>query len=233
MTAGYDEKRAPNMGSRSTTRHGAQGAASAGGLAMLLQALVEAGKLDIQQAFLALAILTPIATTGWKVWDSLGVTARIRAWLDSRFPAAPLVAALLIPLAGGCAIQIGTADPEQFSTLGGGTMIACETRGITIAIGDADLCSNSARGGHVSRTFADMTLGVVRAIGAGVAAAFGGLGAAGAGMAAALDPAPEPPAPAPSAPAAPAYEFRDAPAAPSYEFRDAPAANPFTAPDPE
>lgn len=217
----YDEKRGPNMGSRSTVRHGVEGAASAGGLALLLQALVDYGSIDIKQAFVALAVLTPIATTALKVWSSLGFTARLRAWLDKRFPAAPVVALLLIPLLGGCAIQIGTADPEQFSTLGGGTLIACETKGITIAIGDADLCSNSARGGHVSKTFAGMTLGVIRTVGAAIAGFFGG---AGSGMADALEAeaasAPVEAGVPPSAPSAPVYQ------------PDMPA-NPFTAPDPE
>lgn len=192
----YDEKRGPSMGSRSTVRHGAQGLASSGALAMVLQALVDAGRLDINQAFLALAILTPVATTLWKTWDALGVTARLRAWLDKRFPAAPAIALLLIPLLGGCAIQLGTMQPKQFSTLGGGTLIACETKGILLAIGDADLCSNSARGGHVSKTFSQMTLGVVRTLGAAVAGFFGG---AGRGMADALEAdaveAPVPPVP--------------------------------------
>lgn len=215
----YEEKRGPNMGSRSTVRHGTQGAASAGGLALLLQALVDAGQIDINQAFLGLAILTPILTTAWKAWDSLGFTSRLRGWLDSKgFKAAPVIAALLIPLAGGCAVQLGTMEPKQFSTLGGGTLIACDTKGITIAVGDADLCSNSARGGKVSQTFSDMTLGVVRTVGAAVAGFFGG---AGQGMAEAMQSAD--PVTAPDAPAA-------APAEPADDFS---GGNPFTAPDPE
>lgn len=202
--AEYEEKRGPNMGSRTIVRHGAEGAASAGGLALVLQALVDVGKIDVHQAFLALAILTPIVTTILKTWSSLGLTARLRAALDRKFPAAPAVMLLLIPLIGGCAIQIGTTDPEQFSTLGGGTMIACETKGIMIAIGDADLCSNSARGGRVSRTFADMTLGVIRTAGAIVAGFFGGAGQ-GITEAMADDEAPEPaPSPSPVEPTLPA-----------------------------
>lgn len=217
-----EEKRGPNMGSRSTVRHGTQGAASAGGLALLLQALVDAGQIDIQQAFLGLAILTPILTTAWKAWDSLGFTARLRGWLDANgFKAAPLIAAALIPLAGGCAIQLGTMEPKQFSTLGGGTLIACDTKGITIAVGDADLCSNSARGGKVSKTFSDMTLGVVRTVGAAVAGFFGG---AGQGMAEALESSD--PATAPEAPAA-----VDEPQAVMMEpTGDFSGGNPFTAP---
>ncbi len=214
--AEYEEKRGPNMGSRSTVRHGAQGAASAGGLALLLQALVDAGKLDIQGAFLALAILTPVLTTLLKLWDGLDGLARLKALLNR---VAPLVVA--IGLLGGCAIQLGTMTPEQFSTLGGGTMIACETKGITIALGDADLCSNSARGGKVSQTFAGMALGLVRTAGAAVAGFFGG---AGQGMAMALDrdevTAPD------ASPAAPAVE--SAPAEQSLG-----SSNPFWAPDPD
>lgn len=220
--AEYEAKRDPNMGSRSTLRHGGQAGVSAGGLAMLLQALVEAQKIDVHQAFLLLAILTPIATTAWKAWDQLGLMARLRGWLDAKgFKAAPVILALLIPLAGGCAIQLGTATPHQFSTLNDGTLIACETKGILLAIGDADLCSNSARGGHVSRTFADMTLGVVRTVGSAVAGFFGG---AGRGMADALeaDRPVEVPAPPAAAPAEPATSSVDLTV----------PTNPFVAPDP-
>lgn len=206
---GEEEKRGPNMGSRSTVRHGAQAGASAGGLALILQALVDTGKMDINGAFLALAILTPVLTTVWKLWDGLDGMARLKALLNR---VAPLVVAL--GLLSGCAIQLGTMEPKQFSTLGGGTLIACDTKGILIAVGDADLCSNSARGGNVSKTFSDMTLGVVRTAGAAVAGFFGG---AGQGMAQALqiEPvAPEAP-PAVSAPAEPEPSF----------------GNPFTAPE--
>ena len=210
----YDEKRGPNMGSRTTVRHGAQAGASSGALAMLLQAMVDAGKLDIHGAFLALAILTPVLTTLWKLWDGLEGMARLKALLNR---VAPLV--LCVALLSGCAFQIGTLEPKQFSTLGGGTLIACDTKGILIAVGDADLCSNSARGGHVSRTFSDMTLGVVRTVGAAGAGFFGG---AGQGMARALEAdeleAPVPPVAEPSAP--PAIDAGV-------------PANPFTAPDPD
>lgn len=212
-----DEKRGPNMGSRSTVRHGTQAAASGGGLALLLQALVDAGQLDIQQAFLGLAILTPVLTTVWKLWDGLDGMARLKGLANRWAPPAPiLIPFLLIPLLGGCAIQLGTMEPKQFSTLGGGTLIACDTKGITIAVGDADLCSNSARGGKVSQTFSDMTLGVVRTVGAAVAGFFGG---AGQGMAQAI--------------AVEAVSAPDAPAAapPVLEFEDEPTGNPFTAPE--
>lgn len=226
--AEYEAKRDPNMGSRSIARHGAQGAAAGGGLAMLLQALVEAQKIDVHQAFLALAILTPVLTTVWKAWDDLGLMARLRGWLDAKgFKAAPAILALLIPLAGGCAIQIGTANPKQFSTLNDGTLIACETKGILLAIGDADLCSNSARGGHVSKTFSAMTLGVFRTVGAAVAGFFGG---AGSGMARALEADAAAPTPAVEAPAA---TSAPAPATGSAVDLTVPSfGNPFTAPDP-
>lgn len=211
----YDEKRAPNMGSRSMVRHGAQAGTAGIGLMGLLQAVVDMGYLDINQAFLALGILTPIVTTLWKAWDALDVTARIKSALNKKFP----IALLLLPLLGvGCAVQIGTMEPKQFTTLGGGTLIACDTRGILLAFGDADLCSNSARGGHVSKTFSAMTLGVVRTVGAAIAGFFGG---AGQGMAQAMQ------ADAVEAPAAPA------PAPLEFDSGSTPLANPFTAPDPE
>lgn len=213
----YDEKRGPNMGSRSTATHGIQAGASAGGLALILQAFVDMGKIDIHQAFLALAILTPIATTLWKLWDGLDGMARLKALLNRKLP----LAILLLPFLGGCAVQIGTMEPKQFSTLGGGTLIACDTKGITLAFGDADLCSNSARGGHVSKTFSQMTLGVVRTVGAAVAGFFGG---AGQGMAQALE---ADQLEAPAVPAAPAVAPLELDAGSGLP------ANPFTAPDPD
>lgn len=216
----YEAKRGPNMGTRSTVRHGAQAGASAGGLALLLQALVDAGKMDIHGAFLALAILTPVITTAWKLWDGLEGMARLKALLNR---VAPL--AIALSMLGGCAMHIGTADPEQFSTLGGGTMVACETKGITIAFGDADVCSNSMRGGRVSQTFSDMTLGVVRTVGSAIAGFFGG---AGQGMAQAMAANPAPAAV--EAPAAPAVSEPVTEFVPNDSFR---SGNPFTAPDPD
>ncbi len=228
-----DGKREPNMGSRSTLRHGVEGAASAGGLALVLQAFVDYGAIDIKQAFILLAVLTPITTTALKTWDALQVTARLRAMLDAKYPPAPLAALLLIPFLG-CAVQLGTMEPKQFSTLGGGTLIACETKGILIAVGDADLCSNSARGGHVSHTFADMTLGIFRLATSAVAGFFSGIGSAGAGMQAAVAapevPATSLPAPTPAAPA-PAVSWDSLGGSTTAELYPS---NPFTpAPDPE
>lgn len=219
--AEYDEKRGPNMGSRTTVRHGAQGAASSGALALVLQALVDRGTLSIQDAFVALAFLTPVLTTVWKLWDGLDGMARLKALLNRKLP----LAILLLPFLGGCAIQLGTMEPKQFSTLDGGTLIACDTKGITLAFGDADLCSNSARGGHVSKTFSAMTLGVVRTVGAAVAGFFGG---AGDGMARALEA--DRPVEVPVPPAAAPVEA-PSPSATPPSF-DVPT-NPFTAPDPE
>lgn len=218
--AEYEEKRGPNLGTRSTVRHGAQAGASAGGLALLLQALVDAGKIDIHGAFLALAILTPVLTTVWKLWDGLEGMARLKALLNR---VAPLAVAL--GLLSGCAMHIGTADPEQFSTLGGGTMIACETRGITIAFGDADVCSNSMRGGRVSQTFSDMTLGTMRVVGSAIAGFFGG---AGAGMYQAMAATP-----APAAVEAPAVPTVSEPIEPDSTGELETFGNPFVAPDPD
>lgn len=222
--AEYEEKRGPNLGSRSMARHGAQGGAIALALREIFQALVDRGAVDINDAWLYSLLLTPVLTMAWKGWDDLGFTGRLKGWLDSRgFKAAPAILALLIPLAGGCAIQLGTMEPKQFATLGGGTLIACDTKGILIAFGDADLCSNSARGGHVSKTFSDMTLGVVRTVGAAVAGFFGG---AGQGMAQAMQA--DRPVEVPTSPAA--EPVVDGPVSSSYNTTMPDMTNPFTAP---
>ena len=223
--AEYEEKRGPNPGSRSVVRHGTEGGVTAGGLALVLQALVDYGSIDIKQAFVALAVLTPIVTTALKAWASLGATARLRGWLDKRFPAggpptAILAALAMLPLLSGCALQVGTMEPKQFSTLGGGTLIACETKGFLIAIGDSDLCSNSARGGKVSKTFSDMTLGVVATVGKIIAGFFGG---AGAGVQAAMAPS--------VGGAAPAAESTTSPPATPAPTVSPVLDNPFTAPE--
>ncbi len=210
----YDEKRGPNLGNRTIARHATQAGATSVGLMGILQATVEKGWLDQSEAFLALGLIPPILTSIWKTWDGLRMQDRVNAKLDKMMP--PSLFLLVILLCSGCAVQLGKMQPKSFTSLDGTMLIACDTQGILFTVGDSDICSNSMRGGRVSSTFSDMTLGVVRVAGAAVAGFFGG---AGQGMAQAIR-ADEAQAQvvAPSAP--PAVE--PAPVEPSWP------ANPFT-----
>ncbi len=119
-----------------------------------------------------------------------------RGFLKNTTPMA-MVLICLLPL--GCAVQLGQVHPNFYTGADGETVVACDVKGVSLSFGDADICRN-VEGGHVSRTFADMTLGLVRAAGAIVAGFFTGLGGAGAGVQAALAPeVPATPLPAPSA----------------------------------
>lgn len=223
----YEEKRGPNLGSRTIARHGAQGTATVGSLMTILQSMVNMEWLTQESAFFALGALTVVGTTLWKWSDKLKMEARVNKALEKHFPSSIVILLVCLALTlPGCAVQLGTAKPEKFVALDGTMLIACETKGVYFAVGDADICSNSMRGGHVGRDFVDMTLGVVQAAGSIVAGFFTGLGGAGAGMQAAVAaqvaPAAVAPHAAPPAPVAPAVET--APEWPS---------NPFTAPSPE
>lgn len=102
-----------------------------------------------------------------------------------------VVVALLCLLPLGCAVQLGEIHPNFHTGADGETVVACDVKGASFSFGDADICRN-VEGGHVSRTFSDLALGLVRTAGSIVAGFFSGLGGAGVGMQAAL--APEVPA---------------------------------------
>lgn len=169
-----DEKRGPNLGARTVGRHAAQAGTASVGLMGILQATIELGWLDQAQAFLALGLIPPVLTSVWKGWDGLRMRERVNAALDKRMPTSLFL--IVVLLCAGCAVQVGTAKPEKFTALDGTMLIACETRGILLSVGDADICSNSMRGGRMSQTFSDMTLGVMRTAGAAIAGFFGGAG---------------------------------------------------------
>lgn len=230
----YDEKRGPNLGARTVRRHAVQGATTSVGLMGILQACVELQWLDQAQAFLALGLIPPVLTSVWKGWDGLRMKDRVNAVLDKRMPLSML---LIVFLCSGCALQLGTMEPRHFTSLDGTMLIACETKGILLTMGDADICSNAMRGGRVSKTFSDMTLGVFRTAGAIVAGFFGG---AGQGVAAAVraDEARAVEAPADEAEAQRATELEkmresDGDANSFFSTDTTTLENPFTAPDPD
>jgi hypothetical protein len=169
-----DEKRGPNLGSRTIGRHATQAGATSVGLMGILQATIELGWMDQAQAFLALGLIPPVLTSIWKGWDGLRMKERLNAAIDKRYP---ILLVFIAVVGSGCAVQLGTMAPKHFTSLDGTMLIACETRGILLTMGDSDICSNSMRGGRVSQTFSDMTLGVVRTGGAIIAGFFGGAGA--------------------------------------------------------
>lgn len=176
---------------RTITRHSFEGGAVTAFASLVVAKFGETvGITEVWEQGAALSVLVGVFAGIAKFWHENRITSRI---LNRLGPAAPVaVAALLL---SGCAIQLGTANPKEFNGAFGETIVACEIKGISLAIGDADICRN-VEGGHVGRDFVDMTLGVVRMLGQAVAGLFTGLGGAGQGMAAALA--------APEAPAAPA-----------------------------
>lgn len=189
-------------GRRTITRHTFEG----GAVTALGALIVEkwGGLFGIAEGWeqtAALSILVAILGGLAKFWHENRITARLLGFLPPAPPAPPAAIAFLAVFLSGCAIQLGTADPKEFRGAFGETIVACEIKGISIAIGDADICRN-VEGGKVSQTFADMTLGVFRIVGQAVAGFFSGLGGAGAGMKDAL----AEPQKAPEEPAVPAIQ---------------------------
>lgn len=171
---------------RTLTRHGFEGGAVTAAAALLVGKFgASLGITEVWEQSAALAVLVGILGTVAKFWHENELTKRILA--RALPPAAGILLAVLV---SGCAIQLGRVTPHEFSGAFGETVIACETVGINLAFGDADICRNT-EGGHVSKTFADMTLGLVRTAAAAVAGFFSGLGSAGQGMQSALAPVPE------------------------------------------
>lgn len=187
-------------GRRTITRHTFEGGAVTALSALIVGKLGGlVGVVEPWEQAAALSILVGILGGFAKFWHENRITARALARvLGPDSPAGPTAGALIAAfLISGCAIQLGTADPKEFRGAFGETIVACEIKGISIAVGDADICRN-VEGGRVSQTFADMTLGVVRIVGQAVAGFFSGLGGAGAGMRDALEASPSsPPASSP------------------------------------
>ena len=194
-------------GQRTVLRHGIEGTGVTALGALVIEGLgVKLGFSD--NAWMKNAMLMVfVGAIGSlvKFWHENGISQRLLNRFLPPLPppppgaagsAAAILAALLL---SGCAVQLGTAKPQAFNSPYGETIIACEIRGISFALGDADICRN-VEGGKVSKTAADMVLGVVRIAGGMVGAFFHGFGGAGSAMEAAAATAPAPSAPAPSPP---------------------------------
>lgn len=183
------EKSDPRGGIRSQVRHNTEQVAANGFTFAALKYLVDNDMIDAQMAMLLMGGVVTALSAGLKAWSTLEMTPRVKTLLSRWLPMSIIS---LVLMAQGCAIQVGRVTPEEFTSITGETLIACKVEGIQFAFGDADICRN-VEGGHVSRTFADMTLGIVRLAANAVAGFFSGLGGAGAGMQSAVA-APEVPA---------------------------------------
>lgn len=189
------EKSDPRGGIRSQVRHNTEQVAANGFTFAALKYLVDQGTIDPQMAMMLMGGITVLLSAIFKAWSTLEMTPRIKTLISRWLPVAFLSLAVMIQ---GCAVQLGRSTPHEFTSITGETLVACEIVGISLAFGDADICRN-AEGGHVSKTFADMTLGVIKVVGSAVAGFFSGLGGAGQGMQDALresEKAPEAPSPA-------------------------------------
>lgn len=143
----------PLGGRRSVTRHGTEtGVVTAFSAIVIGKFGAVAGLDDPFYQAMGLAVLTGILGSLAKVWNENGLTKKLLAKAG--------LAALLLPLLGGCAIQLGTSTPEAFTGPMGETIIACEVRGVSVALGDGGVCQN-IEGGHVSSAFSALWQGTV------------------------------------------------------------------------
>lgn len=145
----------PLGGRRSLTRHGGETTVVTALSAIVIGKFGSVAGLDdpFYQA-MGLAVLTGALGTLAKIWHENGLTKKLLAKAG--------LAALLLPLLGGCAVQLGTSTPESFTGPMGETIIACDVRGVSIAIGDGGVCQN-VEGGHVSSAFSALWQGTVGA----------------------------------------------------------------------
>lgn len=168
-------------GQRSNVRHNIDQLGGFGAAYFVLNRFVENGTIDTMEAAMLFGSIQWAVSALGKAASTYGpkLLARYGFTLS------------LFLLLSGCAIQLGRSTPHEFTGANGETIIACDVQGISVALGDADICRN-VEGGHVGRDFVDMTLGVVKAAGSIVAGFFTGLGGAGQGMQAAVNSGPPP-----------------------------------------
>lgn len=143
----------PLGGRRTVTRHGTETTVVTAISAIFVGKFGAGLGLDdpFYQA-MGLAVLTGVGGAIVKTWNENGLTKKLLGKVG--------LAVVLIPFLGGCAVQLGTSTPESFTGPMGETIIACDVRGVSIAIGDGGVCQN-VEGGHVSQMFSALWQGTV------------------------------------------------------------------------
>jgi hypothetical protein len=159
----------PLGGHRTGTRHATELTISAAA-ALLMVSFIPEGWVDPFQSNLISVIGTGAFSTIAKFTDQAGVGGRILAKIGKS-------SIVLLLLGTGCAIQLGTVKPEQFNSPMGDTIVACSVTGVSLALGDADVC-RTVSGGHASKQFTNMVGDIVNGVFRAVGGFFGGLGAA-------------------------------------------------------
>ncbi len=164
-------KKASDLGGQRAraTQHGVEvGGASA--LALLVISFAPAGMLDPFQAATAASVLTGVFSMIAKVLRDRGILPEVAK------------SALVLILAGGlggCALTLGTIEPQEFTAAQGETVIACEIKGLSLAFGDGGTCA-TVEGGKISQAAADLLGGVFNGVRGILAGIFGGPAAAAA-----------------------------------------------------
>tara|TARA_Y100000310_G_scaffold334667_1_gene414933 strand:- start:1019 stop:1537 length:519 start_codon:yes stop_codon:yes gene_type:complete len=159
-------------GHRSAVRHGSELGVGAA-LALLVVSFLPDGWVDAFQSNLLSVVLTGGFSTAAKLLDAKGLLPGIAK------------SGLVLIMAGtisGCALTVGTVDPEEFTGVQGETIIACEIKGFSLAVGDGGTC-RTVEGGNVSQGFVGMVTGLVESVGRILSGVFGGIGSAFSGMA--------------------------------------------------
>ena len=168
------KKSDPKGGIRSKKRHAVEGGVAAS-LAVFVVSFFPEGSLGLIQVGSLTAIMTAGFSWVAKLMNENDSAGRV---LKNVFHLS-LVAILF----SGCAVQIGTSTPHQFTSADvSKVIIACDLKGIQLTFGDADICRN-IEGGHISEGFAGVITSTVDAAVRVVAGIFTGLGGVGAALA--------------------------------------------------
>ena len=159
-------------GQRTQVRHNIENL-GVGGLLLILVNRLEGFESWEQNALMYGGMAIGSAVLKW-----LSTSSPIRDGLLKKIGILSIVAAVFT---SGCAVQLGSVKPHFETGPNGNTIVACEVKGVSLALGDGGICRN-VEGGHVSQFFSSMFTSTVSLALGVVGSIFGGIGGIGAAM---------------------------------------------------
>lgn len=164
-------KKGHELGGQRVSKKRHAGELGAGGaLALLIVSYLPEGFADPFQTNLLSVVLTAVFSTAAKALREVDVLRKMG-----------IGGLVVVLLSSGCALTMGEIEPREFTGVQGETIVACEIRGVSLAVGDGGTCA-TVEGGQVSAGFVDVVLGLVESAGRIVGGIFTGIGGIGAAV---------------------------------------------------